>query len=132
MNAGDTLIIDEPGTSLDSHLWIVISNPAENSEEVLLVNFTKYRADKDHACIVEPGDHPFVVHRTCVEYRGAKTASAKELQALLDSHQISSHKPAGPDLLARIRAGVPKSRMRNEHVLLLTTQGLVDPDDCGF
>lgn len=132
MNAGDTFIIDEPGTSLDSHLWIAISDPAANPEEVVLVNFTKYRADKDQACIVECGDHPFVSRKTCVEYRGAKTASARELQTLLDSGAISSHKPASPGLLARIRAGVPRSRMRNEHVLILTAQGLVDPDDCGF
>ncbi len=132
MNAGDTLIIDEPGTSLDSHLWIVISDPAENPDEVVLVNFTKYRADKDQACIVELGDHPFISQRTCVEYRGAKTASAKELQILLDSGQISSHKPASPELLRRIRDGVPNSRMRNEHVLLLIAQGVIDSGDCGF
>jgi hypothetical protein len=132
MNPGDTLIIDEPGTSLDSHLWIVISDPAENPEEVLLVNFTKYRADKDQACIVERGDHPFISQKTCVEYRGAKMASAKELQTLLDSGQVSSHKPASPQLLARIRAGVANSRMRNEHVLILIAQGVIDPGDCGF
>ncbi len=132
MNAGDTLIIAAPGTSLDSHLWIVISDPPENPEEVVLVNFTKYRADKDQACIVERGDHPFISQKTCVEYRGAKTASAKELQTLLDSGQISSHEPASLELLARIRAGVQNSRMHNEHVLILTAQGLVDPGDCGF
>jgi hypothetical protein len=132
MNAGDTLIIDEPGTSLDSHLWIVISDPAEDPEEIVLVSFTKHRPDKDQACILEVGDHPFISQRTCVEYRRAKTASAKELQTLLDSGRISSHKPASPELLARIRAGVANSRMRNEHVLTLIAQGIVDAGDCGF
>jgi len=132
MNAGDTLIIDEPGTSLDSHLWIVISDPEDYPEEIVLVNFTKYRPDKDQACILERGDHPFISQRTSVEYRGAKTASAKELQTLLDGGQISSHKPTSPELLERIRDGVPNSRMRNEHVLILIAQGVVDPGDCGF
>jgi hypothetical protein len=103
MNAGDTLIIDEPGTRLDSHLWVVISDPAENPEEIVLVNFTTYRADKDQACIVERGDHPFISRRTCIEYRGAKTASARELQTLLDSGQISSHKPARAPITDVIR-----------------------------
>jgi hypothetical protein len=132
MKPGDTFIIDEPGTSLDSHLWIVISDPVTNPEEVVLVNFTKHRADKDQACIVDPGDHPFIKHRTCVEYRRAKVRSAKDLSTLLSGGQITPHAPASPDLLARIRAGVPQSRMRNEHVLILVAQGLVDPADCGF
>ena len=96
------------------------------------IGFTKYRADKDQACIVDRNDHPFISQRTCVEYRGAKAASAKELQTLLDNGLVVSHKPVAPELLAKIRAGVPQSRMRNEHVLLLATQGLVDPGDCGF
>ena len=98
----------------------------------MLVNFTKYRPDKDQACIVERGDHPFISQKTCVEYRGAKTASAPELQTLLDGGQISSHSPVSPELLARIRDGVPNSRMRNEHVLILISQGVVDPGPCGF
>ena len=132
MNAGDAFIIAEPGTSYDSHLWIVISDPAKDPEQVVLVNFTKHRADKDQACVVECGDHPFIKQRTCVEYRRARMLSVKTLQTFLDSGLMVSHKPASPDLLARIRAGVPRSRMHNEHVLILTLQGLVDPDDCGF
>ena len=132
MNAGDTFIIDVPGTSLDSHLWIIISDPVTRPDEVILVNFTKYGASKDQACIVERGEHPFISQRTCVEYRRLKVASVEQLQAFLDHGLMSSHNPASPDLLAKIRAGVPNSRMHNEHVLMLTAQGLVDPDDCGL
>jgi hypothetical protein len=67
MNAGDTLLIDAPGTTLDSHLWIVISDPALDPQRVVLVNMTSHRADKDQACVLEMGDHPYVSHRTCIE-----------------------------------------------------------------
>lgn len=132
MRPGDTLIIAEPGTSLDSHLWIVISDPEVNPDKVVLVNFTKYRADKDQACIVERGDHPFLSQKTCVEYRGAKTVPAKALQDLLDGGQILPHSPVSPGLLEKIRAGVPASRMRTEQVLILVDQGFVDRGDCGL
>jgi len=47
VKAGDTFIIEQPGTSLDSHLWMVISDPNVDPHEVVLLNFTTWRADKD-------------------------------------------------------------------------------------
>ena len=79
MNAGDTFRIPEPGTSLDSHLWVVISDPAVDPVRVLIVNFTTRRQDSDHACILQAGEHPFVHHETCVNYAGAKAVSAAQI-----------------------------------------------------
>ncbi len=64
MNAGDTFKIPQPETSLDTHLWVVISDPAADAENILIVNFTTSRADSDKACILQPGEHPFVRHET--------------------------------------------------------------------
>jgi hypothetical protein len=47
MNAGDTFRIPQPGTSLDSHLWVVISDPVVDAERVLIVNFTTRRSPLD-------------------------------------------------------------------------------------
>ncbi len=71
MNAGDTLLIPLPDTSLDSHLWMVISDPAQ-SDECVIVSFTSWRADKDQACVVDVGEHPYVSKKTCVNFRDAK------------------------------------------------------------
>ncbi len=49
MNAGDTFRIPQPGTSLDSHLWVVISDPVVDPDRVLIVNFTTRRKDSDPA-----------------------------------------------------------------------------------
>ena len=59
MKAGDTILIAEPGTSNDSHLWMVISDP-EQDAKCLIVNFTSWRADKDQACVIEYDEHPYV------------------------------------------------------------------------
>ena len=62
MNGGDTFRIPEPGTSLDSHLWVVISDLTVDPVRVLIVNFTTRRKDSDPACILQSGEHPFVHH----------------------------------------------------------------------
>ena len=132
MKSGDTFLIEEPGTSLDSHLWIVISDPAADPDKVLLVNLTSHRPDKDQACVLSKGDHPFIKHKTCVEYRRAKLVSVVPMEHLLDSGRIRHHTPVTPKLLSKILSGVPNSRMKNEHVTILTDQGLVDPENCGL
>ena len=125
MNAVDTILIPERGTSYDSHLWILISDPAQG-EECVIVNFTSWRADKDQACVVEPGEHPYVKHKTCVNFRDAKRCSIAALEMLIASKHLEFQSPLSPILLAKIRQGVPASRMNWSCVQLLADQGLID------
>lgn len=81
ISGGDTLIIPAPGTSLDSHLWIVLSDPTLD-HFVLLVNLTSYRPDKDDACILDVGDHPFIRHPSCVNYAKVKHIAVAQLEAI--------------------------------------------------
>jgi hypothetical protein len=126
MNAGDTFLIPLPGTSLDSHLWVVISDPNIDPDKVLIVNSTTQRADSDPACVLQAGEHPFVHHATCVNYAGAKVVSASDLQLLLQRGKLSSHAPVLPALLKRMRDGAGSSRrMSLSHADILMDQGLI-------
>jgi hypothetical protein len=124
MNAGDTLVIPEPGTSYDSHLWMVISDPARG-EDCLIVNFTSWRADKDQACVVDVGEHPYVKGKTCVNFRDAKLCKVRDLEALKAARHLEAHVPLSPALLNKIRNAVPESRMRWDCVQFLRVQGVV-------
>jgi len=127
MNAGDTFRIPQPGTSLDSHLWVVISDPVVDAERVLIVNFTTRRKDSDPACILQAGEHPFVHHETCVNYAGAKVVSGAQIQTLLQRGLLSSHIALSDALLKRIRDGVAASeRMSLDHADILIEQGLIE------
>jgi hypothetical protein len=75
MRAEDTFRIPEPGTSLDSHLWVVIADPTIDPQRVLIVNFTTRHNDSDNACILQGGEHSLVNHETCVNYASAKVVS---------------------------------------------------------
>jgi len=127
MKAGDTFRIPQPGTSLDSHLWVVISDPSVASAEILLVNFTTLRADSDQACVLQPGEHPFVQHKTCVNYAGAKVVSKAAIDKLMKAGLLTAHASVSAALLKRIRDGAAASeRMSLEHADMLIDQGLLD------
>ena len=43
MQAGTTLHVPDPGASYDSHLWMIISDPGQDAEKVLIVNMTSWQ-----------------------------------------------------------------------------------------
>jgi len=125
MDAGDTFYIPNPGTTLDSHLWIVVSDPNAFPEQVVIVNMTSHRDDKDQACILEVGDHSFIKHKSCIEYSRAKVLPVRHLAALVDKG-ITQGDKCSAELLQKIRDGVPDSRMELDKVAILEMQGLVN------
>jgi len=125
VNAGDTLLAAPRDTSVDSHLWAIISDPTQ-SGDVLIVNFTSWRQDKDQACILNVSDHPYISRTTCVNYREAKRVEAAKLDKLLNSGQMQLNMPLGSEVLERIRAAVPDSWISQDNAQFLVDQGLVD------
>ena len=100
MNAGDTILIPLPSASVDSHLWMIISDPLQ-SDDVLIVNFTSWRSDKDQACIVEPWEHAYLSKKSCVNFKDAKLCKASHLDDLLASGKLNQHAPLSVALLEK-------------------------------
>ncbi len=126
MDAGATLYVPEPGASCDSHLWTIISDPKVDPEHVLIVNLTTWEPLKDQACILEVGDHPYIQHRTCVNYGEAKVVTLAALYQLKDAGMLQLREPLSPVLLHRIRQSAARStRMLIARYELLERQGLV-------
>lgn len=71
MQLGDTFRF----TNRDSHLWIVLSDPALNPTNVLIVNLTSQTPGKDSTCVLNVGDHPFIRHPTIVYYGKARSVT---------------------------------------------------------
>ncbi len=127
MKAGETFHIPQPGTSLDSHLWVILSEPALDEDHILIVNFTTLRSDSDRACVLNAGEHPFVKHPTCVNYRGAKVVSRAQIDTLLQKGLLTNHAAVSSALLQRMREGAADSeRMTLEHADILIEQGLIN------
>ena len=106
---------------------MVISDPTVG-ERCVIVNFTTWRADKNQACVLEVGEHPYISRKTCVNYRDAKKLRTSDLDDLVASRNLQRSVPLSPVLLAKIRKAVPESRMNWDCVQLLVDQGLVSTD----
>lgn len=103
MKPGDTFLSDPiDGTS---HLSIVVFD-VPVTQEILVVTVTTYKDEKDPACILEVGDHPFIRHKSCISYRNARRVSHAPLQALVDRGRLISHERICPSVLERIVSGL--------------------------
>ena len=113
MEAGDCFRFcdrDEP------HLWIVLSDPQQNSAQVLLVNLTTATRTKDGTCILRVGDHPYVRHDSCVNYHDARVATDASLDSLLARDRIRLEDKLDTRVLRKIREGALLSpRCSYEH-----------------
>jgi len=123
--AGDTFRSADP--TFETHLWVVASDPAAYpNDAILIVSFTTWRPDKDDACLIEPGEHPAVMHRTCVSYRRARLVGRPTLEAAFRAGHLRPDQPVAKPLLARIRQGAARSPFTPlQHLQLLRDQGLV-------
>jgi hypothetical protein len=123
VKAGDTFLVS---LAADEHLWMIISEPAADPERVLVVNFSTWKPYHDQACVLNPGDHPFLTRRTCVNYPEARVASDAILEKLLAAKQIFPRQPLPAALLQQIREGARRSGMKLEYVQILIDQGLIE------
>lgn len=103
MKGGDTFLYRRP--DLEKHLWIVLSEPLDDPDNIVLANLTTWRRGGDQACILDVGDHPWIMHRTCVNYSDADVVS----QMMVDGWELN-HKPSlAPEVLAKVREGAAQS-----------------------
>jgi hypothetical protein len=126
MKAGDTFRPAENTVDQFIHLWVIISDPEQDPDEVLIVSLTEYHPKKDTACILGPGDHPFIHKKTCVAYNLANAPSLDELVQARDSGDLVPNDPMRPDVLERIRKQSSLStKMDPAYWDILERQGLV-------
>lgn len=109
MKAGDTFLIQNK--SINQHLWIVQSDPDVDPSGVVIVNVTTAYPSKERFCLIQAGEHPFVVHETCISYQHAMVTSLDVLVRRRDEGHIGPRPPVSPALLARLRRGVPLSKL---------------------
>ena len=124
---GDTFLLCNRSTIIDTHLHIIISNPSQHNNKIVTVNFTSWRADKDQSCVVEVGEHGFIKVRSCVDYRRDFLIKLTDYEHCLDSGDLIPHDPVSKDLLKRILHGAEVSQFisfGNRNILV--DQGLID------
>lgn len=123
-DAGDTFLL--ANQDINNHLWIIISNPLLDSEQIVTVNFTSWQPYKDQSCIVEVGEHPFIRNKTCISYIDSKLITATQYDDNLLKSFIIPHSPISENLMARILISAAESHYLSlGHYEILEKQELV-------
>jgi hypothetical protein len=122
MNAGDTFIPAKPY----DHLYMVISDPALDSEQVVMVNFTTHAPEEEQVCIAMPGEHPYLTVKSAVRYKDARIATVAQIEKLTQSGKLRPQHPLSLELLQRMRDGACQSEFLPEGCRkVLDDQGLI-------
>lgn len=125
---GDTFRLLNRSTLIDAHLHIIISDPSQNNNKIVTVNFTSWKPDKDQSCVVEIGEHSFIRVRSCVDYRD-KLIPLNLYEQCLSSGDLVSNDPVCKGLLKRIIDGAgisPYISFGSRKILV--DQGLIDTE----
>lgn len=126
---GDTFQLTNKGVVIDKHLHIMLSDPAQNPNEIVTANFTTWQADKDQSCIVEAEEHSFLRVRSCVDYRREKRISQAQYEQCLKSGDLVPRDPVSAALMKRILQGAANSpflSLGNRQILV--NQSLIDTE----
>ena len=106
MNAGDVFRFNRIA---EIHVWMVISDPARNDQQLLMVNFTTWAPELDQVCIVDMAEHPFITQRSLINFAKAKIVSNSQLERLKTVGALTLLDPLSASLLQRIREAAMNS-----------------------
>jgi len=128
LQAGDTFFAPWPKSCSVEHLFVVISDPSQDRERVVVVPMMTWDQYKESTCVLEVGEHPFVRHTSYIDYRCAELVSATFIESQTKIRAFRKHTPATPALLTKIREGADKSDFLALGLRdILERQDLVDP-----
>ncbi|MDZ4852861.1 MAG: hypothetical protein SGI77_26540 [Pirellulaceae bacterium] len=109
MEIGDVYLPTDP--RIDKHPRVVISDPDANPEAVVLVNFTGAEDEyRDHSCILEIGEHPWLRKRTCISYKDASLIEQDSFDKLLANKKMTKLQPVSNEVLTKILEGAEINR----------------------
>lgn len=108
-----TATIEIPTPPHDQHLFILLTDPVGPAKEVLGVSVCSYESDgyDDESCVLFPGDHDYIKHKSFVAYEYAEILKA---QALINGAKDGPFRPFAPiktDIFARVCHGLTLSRL---------------------
>jgi hypothetical protein len=130
MNAGTTFLLAKEHEVIDNHLWIVLSDAGQFPDRVVLVSVTTLAPEKDQACLIDRGEHPWITHASCVSYAHAKVVSLAFLLDRKDKGSIMLQEAVTPELLERIRrSSVYSTTLPLDIADILIEQGIINLDE---
>lgn len=104
------------------HLFILLTDPvptAGGSKNVLLVGISSVRPGLFHdpACLLYPGDHPFLDRQSYVNYPRARIEDAQKLINGVKNGVLTPRDTLAGEIFARVCHGLTESRHASPKIL---------------
>lgn len=109
LRCGDAFLMAQPRVPT-RHLWIVLTEPSSDADQMVIVNVTSLRKGADTTVVLQPGDHPFIVKPSVIYYAGARVVHVKNVEKGFAAGICVPDDSCSPDLMARIQEGLLRSR----------------------
>ena len=111
-----------------NHLWIVCSDPAQCSENILLLksNTWKNKPGVFGHCLLRPGDHEFINRKSYINYNDERLHSLSTLKRKDKEGRFTPKEDVSVKILKRIHKGARQSPFLSyEATELLKDQGFI-------
>lgn len=100
-----------------SHLWLVLTDPDPETEQVVAVMAVTARHHTDKTVTLSAGEHPFINNDSSLDYGGTKRFQVSKLKAALRSSRCKLAENMSATLLAKVRAGLMASSRTPHHMI---------------
>lgn len=129
MKSGDTFLMPAPGiSSRIPHLWIVLSDPSEENQTVVIVSITTLRHGAEQTGVLRKGEHPFIDRDSSVCYADARLVDAGDLDVKAKAGQIKPHAMCPSKALEEVQAGILASELTPQKVERFYKENLKKPN----
>jgi hypothetical protein len=108
VRSGRALLIREP-PDIPPHLWFVVTDPQGMTPQVVAVMLRTARSFTDNTTVLEPGDHPFIRHKSAVQYSTARFFRVGRIDKALGEGRCHLLDDMSGDLLRLVRDGLLRS-----------------------
>jgi len=123
-----SLFFNAEGPDTPRHPWIVLSDPAKDTNSVVLVNLSTKPGPDNPPCTVDPGEHRALSQRSYVRFEKALKTTLDALEKGLAGNVLTLSAEVSSPLLDRIQHAFLGSRhVSRELKKILTDQGF-EPD----
>jgi hypothetical protein len=112
---GDCIKFVKPGNPIP-HCWFVVAENAAG--ECVIVNMTTIGHVCDKTVVLHEGDHPSIEHDSIILYSDAQVTSFSVLEKLLRAGTINPKPSCSPELLKKLRDGIPASPETKDKILI--------------
>jgi hypothetical protein len=120
------LFINDPTPAWPRHPHVIVSDPAQDPDRVVVVNLSTEPSLGDVGYVLEAGVHRSITQPSYIRCDLVIISTFENIKALQQRNAITVHKKVSPEVLTRIHHALAESRRPSQDVkAILRAQRLI-------